>query len=151
MARASRRLLPPTGGMTQVAKLDMQEFSRRLYDIMIRQGLSQSDLARRAFGAIENKQGYTVARNRDRISQYLSGKSYPDPKNMRKIADALGCKVEDLAPDATAAAIDREHPELAMTAIAGHTDKVHLQVNRLVSMAVASKIIQMLTEEDAKK
>lgn len=117
---------------------------------MIGQGLSQSDLARKVWGTTENKQGHTVARNRDRISQYLAGNNFPDPKNLKKIADALGCTPEELAPDAAAAAIDRENPEIAMTAIAGHTDKVHLQVNRLVSMATAVKVINLLTEEEKK-
>lgn len=151
MSRSPRRLLPPTAGRTGVAKLDLQQFSRRLYEKMMAQNLSQSDLARRVWGTTEDANGYTVAKGRDRISQYLSGKSFPDPKNLKKLASALACTEDDLAPDATAAAIDRENPEIAMTAIAGHTDKVHLQVNKLVPLTLASKIIQMLTEEEAKK
>jgi transcriptional regulator with XRE-family HTH domain len=140
---------PPTAGKTGIEKLDLQQFARKLHQLMVERGLSQSDLARRIWGErIDNKTGYPVAKNRDRISVYLRGNSYPDPENLEKLAEALGVTVESLAPDIVASVIDRENPELAITAIAGRPDAVHLQVNKLVPMSVASRIMALLTETD---
>jgi len=35
-----------------------------------------------------------------------------------------------------------------LTMITGHGDKVHLQINKLVSMSLASKIVLMIAEFD---
>jgi len=140
--------MAPTGGRTQVEKLEMDRFARRLYEMMNERGLSQSDLARKAFGTKTDKRGYEVARNRDRISVYLKGTSLPDPKNLQKIADALGVDPDELAPEIAASTIDRENPEVALTAIAGHGDKVHLQVNKLLPLSLASKIVSMIAAHD---
>lgn len=148
MARAPRRLLPPGGGQTQVERIETENFARRLHKLMLDKSMSQSDLARKVWGGTTDKRGYDVARNRDRISVYLRGQSYPDPVNMQKIADALGVPVEELAPDAVASAVERENPEVAMTAIAGHHDKVFLRVNKLVPMTLAAKIISLLSENN---
>ena len=75
----------------------MQEFARKLHTAMTDRGMTQSDLARAAFGTYVNADGYTVAKSRDRISVYLSGKALPDPKNLKALAEALGLPVEELA------------------------------------------------------
>ncbi len=148
MSKNPRRRKPPTERKTQIEKLEVDKFARRLHDLMNEQGLSQSDLARKAFGTTIDKRGYHVARNRDRVSVYLRGTSLPDPKNLARLADALGVDPDELTPDITVAAIDRENPEVAMTAIAGHSDKVHLRVNKLMPLSLASKIISMISEFD---
>jgi len=61
-----------------------------------------------------------------------------------KIASALGVSPEELAPDITAATVERQNPEIALIAVAGHSDKVHLKVNKLVSMNIATMIMQLL-------
>jgi transcriptional regulator with XRE-family HTH domain len=38
-----------------------------------------------------------VAKNRDRVGQYLRGTSYPEPYNLWKIAGALGVPLDYLA------------------------------------------------------
>lgn len=149
MSRTPLRRLDPAGGRTNVQKFELQQFSRRLHQAMVNKGLSQSDLARAVWGEHRTSSGYLAAKNRDRISQYLKGNSFPDEKNLKRIADVLGVPVDELAPDITAATVDREDPELAMTVIAGHPDKVHLQVNTLTSLARAAKVIAILsTVED---
>ena len=148
MAMSSTRRMPSSGGKTKIQELEVDQFARRLYKLMNAQGLSQSDLAKKAFGTKVDARGYTVAKNRDRISVYFKGKSLPDPKNLELLATALNMSDEDLAPDIAAATIDRENPEVAMTAIAGHHDRVHLELNKLVPMALASKIISMISEYD---
>jgi transcriptional regulator with XRE-family HTH domain len=113
---------------------------------MVERGLSQSDLARKIWGEREDKRtGYLVAKNRDRISVYLRGASYPDPENMAKLAEVLGVTEEELAPEIVASIIDRENPELAITAVAGAGDRVHLQINQLVTMQVATQVMALLT------
>lgn len=147
MARATKRLLPPGAGQTPVERIETEQFARRLHKLMLDRGMSQSDLARKVWGKTTDGRGYDVAKNRDRISVYLRGQSYPDPVNLSKMADALGVPVEELAPDAVASAVERENPEVQMTAIAGHSDKVFLRVNKLVPMTVAAQIISLLSEQ----
>lgn len=145
MSRAPRRLMPPTAGRTSVENFEVEEFSRRLNKLMLDKGMKQSDLARQVWGTQTDKRGYEVARNRDRISVYLSGRGYPDPVNLAKIADALGTTPEDLAPNITAATVEREKPEILMSAISGHSDKVLLRVNKLVPLSVAAEIVGILS------
>jgi transcriptional regulator with XRE-family HTH domain len=147
MSRSPRRLLPSTGGRTQYEKLELERFARKLHEAMTDRGLSQSDLAAEVWGRTTDSRGYDVAKGRDRISVYLQGKSIPDPANLKKIAEVLNMKVEDLAPDITASAVEKENPEIAMTAIAGHHDKVYLRVNKLVPLELAAKTISMLSEK----
>jgi hypothetical protein len=64
---------------------------------MKRIGVKPADLARMVWGTTVDSRGYTVPRNRDRIGSYLSAQSYPEPDNLRKLADALGVPVEELA------------------------------------------------------
>jgi transcriptional regulator with XRE-family HTH domain len=137
-------------GRSHTERLEVQAFARRLHDLMMAKGLSQSDLARAIWGKAVDGRGYDVAKNRDRISQYLKGLSVPEPVNMAKIARELGVTVTDLAPDAVASAIDRENPAISMTMVAGHTDKTHLQINQLVPLDTAAKIIALLNEATAR-
>jgi transcriptional regulator with XRE-family HTH domain len=125
-------------------QMELEAFASRLQHLRSEKGWSQSDLAREVWGTIKTKAGREVAKNRDRISTYEMGKSWPDPHNLMKIAEALGVPPEDLAPDITAATVDRQNPEIAIIAVAGHADKVHLKVNKLVAMNIATMIMQLL-------
>jgi transcriptional regulator with XRE-family HTH domain len=146
--RAPTRRLPPApagaAGRTRVMQMELEQFASRLQHFRNEKGWSQSALAREVWGEIETKTGRKAARNRDRISTYEMGKSWPDPHNLTKIAAALGVAPEELAPDITAATVDRQNPEIALIAVAGHHDKVHLKVNKLVSMNIATLIMQLL-------
>jgi transcriptional regulator with XRE-family HTH domain len=148
MSKNPVRKMPPAAGRTSFQKIEMDRFARKLHQLMIERGMSQSDLARKAFGVKTDARGYDVARKRDRISVYLKGASIPDPVNLQKLAEALGVDISELAPDIQAATIDRENPEVALTAIAGHNDKVHLQVNKLLPMSLAAKIVGMIADYD---
>ena len=148
MARNTRRRLPSTSRPTPTNELVLQEFARRLYELMVARGWTQSELARRAFGTTTNKDGYTVAKGRDRIGVYIKGRSYPDPKNLKALADAFGMAPEDLAPDITAAAIDREKPEVAIQQVPGQRGRVHLKVDMLVPAALAAKVYALLAEAE---
>jgi transcriptional regulator with XRE-family HTH domain len=146
MSKAPRRLLPPTAGRTPIQKHAIQQFGRRLHELIVERNMSQSDLARKAFGVETSKDGYPGAKGRDRISAYIAGRTYPEPRTLKRIADALGMTVEELAPDVTAAAVDRENPEISINMIAGHADKVHLVVNKLLPLSIAMEIGSILAK-----
>lgn len=143
MSAKPRRLMPPVAGRTHVQRVELDQFARRLHQHMTQKGLNNSDLARLIWGETKDASGYSVAKNRDRIGVYLSGKGYPEPATLDKIAKALGTTKEDLAPELTAAAIDRERPEFAMAMVAGHSDRVHVQINALVPLAAAAEFTRI--------
>lgn len=158
MSKSPRRRLPPAAGLTSEEKLVHESFARRLHKAMLEKGMSPSDLATAVWGRqeLKDKRGNTVyksdgkpataARNRDRVGVYLKGAGFPDPKNLSKIAKALGMKEEELAPEIAGAAVEREVPDLSMVAVAGHHDKVLLRVNRLVPLDIAIKVLNIITE-----
>ena len=80
--------------------LTKQEFGRRIYSLMLKKGMRQSDLARAA------------DLPRDSISVYIRGRSLPTPLSLQKLAGALGVKAEDLLPNHVETAIDADAPEL---------------------------------------
>lgn len=72
------------------------DFAERLAAQMTKKGLSQSDLARQIWGEKIDSRGNSVARNRGTIGQYLAGRGLPESENLKKLADALDCDVNDL-------------------------------------------------------
>lgn len=138
----SREELPDDEPLTR------QEFARRLNRLLMEKGWSQSDLARRAFGTTVNSQGYTVAAKRDRVSCYITGKSFPDRKTLAKIAEAFGVEPEELLPNVTMNAIQKEEVSLEIRQAAGHPDKVWLRVNKLVSPAKAARVFTVLNDPE---
>lgn len=59
-------------------------FAEKLQDAMTKAGLSKSEIARRIWGTTKDKRGFTVAKNRDRMGQYTSGATYPEPETLQK-------------------------------------------------------------------
>jgi transcriptional regulator with XRE-family HTH domain len=72
------------------------QFAEFLKSTMEARKMNASDVARAVWGSVRDKRGYDVARNRDRIGHYLSGRSFPDKKNRARIAKAIGVKPEDI-------------------------------------------------------
>ena len=128
--------------------LTMQTFSKQLHRLLLEKQMSQSDLARTVWGTTTDSRGYKVAKNWDRISAYLAGRSLPDQRNLLRIAKALGVEPETLAPEKAGALEERDNPEIAMTVLAGHTDMVHLRVNKLVPLSLAAEVISLLSKSD---
>ena len=123
-------------------------FPDRLYVARTRKGWSQSDLAREIWGTVEDARGYTVARNRDRISAYERGKATPERANLDALAQALGLPPEELAPDLL---MDKDDaagrpPSLRLTVLGDGTDAVRLQVDMVTDLATASKVVALLSE-----
>lgn len=149
MSKAPTRRLAPSSepgasGVTPTLKIGLVEFARRLHDLRTARGWNQSDLAREVWGEVEDNRGRMVARNRDRISQYEQGRSFPDPANLRRIADVFGVSIDELAPGVTAATVDREVPAVSFVSVQGHPDKTHLQVNTLVPYEIALEIAALV-------
>lgn len=65
----------------------LSEFGRRLYDIMCRDGVSQSDLSE------------MTRIPQPILSNYITGKTSPSFYKVDKIARALGCSVDDFRYD----------------------------------------------------
>lgn len=115
--------------------LTKQEFARRLYQLMIGKGWRQSEMARRA----------KIQRNA--ISTYMLGKSFPTAANLRKLAQLFDMEPEDLLPNHIESAIDADNPALSMQVSPGAPDKAWLRINQLVPTALAVKILTLLQEE----
>jgi transcriptional regulator with XRE-family HTH domain len=115
--------------------LTKQEFGRKLYRLMLASGWNQSELARQA------------NLPRDSISTYIRGRSFPTPKSLQALADALGTTPGDLLPTAVGNAKGEDVPEIDMKVSPSAPGAAWLKVNRLVSLACAAKIIELLNED----
>lgn len=109
-----------------------QEFGRRLQSLILERNWNQAELARAA------------GLGRDSISTYIRGTVFPDPKNLKKIADALGMTPQQLMPSEMAAVMDAEVPALEIRQSASDPNKVHIRINRTVTVEQAAKIFAIL-------
>lgn len=107
------------------------DFGRRLLALIRDRNWNQAELARAA------------GLGRDSISTYIKGTVYPDPKNLKKIADALGTTPQALMPEG---ASPTDLPILEIRQSSSEPDKVHIRVNRLVTVEQASKIFSILNQ-----
>jgi transcriptional regulator with XRE-family HTH domain len=103
-------------------------FGKTLNDLMMKQGVSQSDLARHCFGTTEEK-GFEVANGRDRISKYLRGKSFPEAATLAKIAEKLECEVADLLPEAVRNALAGEPSQIIQYEMNVRTGRYRVKMN----------------------
>jgi len=120
-------------------------FADRLRLLLTARGMSQSELAARVWGTTTDARGRTVARNRDRVSQYARGLSMPMPANLLRIAEALGVEPRDLDPTAEPVAAGRDvRLALAMEEVEGQPGKVRLRVDVLTNLRAASEVLTLL-------
>lgn len=148
MSRNQKRHLPPAAGTTTFEKhsrrLREQEFSRRLKQLLLERGWKQSDLARRAFGeTVDEATGHTIVFKRDRISNYINGRQFPDDENLTAIAKALDMTKEELAPGLTAQAVDRSDPDFCIVGTPGH-EYVLVKMEKLLPVPLAYQIFGLL-------
>ena len=143
MSRKSHYALPPSteelSPQLTPHALTRQEFGRRLQGLLLARGWNQSELARRA------------GIGRDSVSTYINGKTWPTPKQLKAIADALGMQSDDLLPNTFKAGLDDEHPAVELKQAAGHPGKAWLRINRAMSFQTAAKIVSLLNEEDGRE
>lgn len=117
--------------MNSKPKHEKLAFGGRLQALLKEKGWSQSDLARAAYGLTTDKDGYKVAKHRDRISAYVRGEQYPDPVNLKLVADALGVPEEDLMPEVD---YDTDEPPSALV----------FEMKKLLPMDVIHDIMTVL-------
>jgi len=134
MTKNARFHLEPTESSDN-GELSKIEFGRRLQSLMMAREWNQSDVARKA------------GLGRDAISTYIRGKSFPEPKNLAKLARAFGLAAAELMPNAEIRAIEADQlPMLEIKQVSGHPDKVMLRINRTVTMEQAAAIVALLRE-----
>lgn len=126
----------------------MESFGDRLRRILLERRMSQSDLARLVWNETRtDNRGYDVVVGKDRISAYVNNHAAPEPRTLQMIAAALKMSVEELAPELVSAHnANATPPAIKIEALAGHTDKVLLQVRRLVPLSYAVRIAEILSE-----
>lgn len=88
--------------------------------------------------------GRLAARNRDRISNYMRGMSWPTPKNLDALAKALGVNREELAPHVKPSDAD----ETGFSFIEAEPGKTHVRVNKILPNNVAVKIAALIGADD---
>jgi transcriptional regulator with XRE-family HTH domain len=125
------------------------EFPRRLGAALDKQGLTQSQLAAKIWGLTVDSKGCKVAKGKDRISEWLSGKALPSPVNCEKLARALGLKTSDLMtfPHHGGRGGAETLPFSAVESNA-HPGMTLLHIHKLVPTTLAARIHLMLAEAD---
>jgi transcriptional regulator with XRE-family HTH domain len=147
MSRSQRHPIPDGVGANA---LEMLGFKDRLLRARTERGWSQSQLAREIWGSMVDERGYTVAKNRDRISAWEGGRAVPDPQNLQKLCDVLGLTLDQLAPDLVAKSIGKSEPEIQITmGHNGNPNLVLLSVRTFTSLATAMKVGTLLAEDKA--
>lgn len=117
-------------------------FPDRLQRYMDDKRMTRADLARHIWGNMTDERGYTVPRNRQTISKYLSGKSAPSDTTVRLMAEALGVGYTDLMPNADP--VNRPGSGIVMTAVG--SSKYRLDLSLVVPADVAGKVISLISE-----
>lgn len=119
--------------------LTKQEFGRRLHRMLLERGWRQSELARRA------------GIQRDSVSVYVRGRSFPTPLNLSKMAKALGVKPEDILPNQMETAIREDEPDFELKVSPGDTTRAWVRLNRAMSLETAVQIAALVQSDGAKK
>lgn len=131
--KARHHLAPSPTPELEPKELGKQEFGRRLMKLMLDRGWNQSELARRAH------------LGRDAVSTYVRGRSFPEPRSLKALADALSVTTEDLLPNSVTMAMDADTaPMLEIKQAAGHPEKVFIRINRMVSLEQAAAIFNVI-------
>lgn len=117
--------------------LAKQEFGRRLHRMLLERGWRQSDLARRA------------GIQRDSVSVYVRGRSFPTPLNLSKMAKALGVKPEDILPNQLETASAEDEPDFELKVSPGDATRAWVRLNRLMSLATAVQITSLVQADAA--
>ena len=127
----------PTTAPQDAAKL---AFAQRLQSLMDKKGWNQAETAR----ALSTQRGSVV--QRDTISKYVNGTSFPSAPNLAAIADLFGVERSWLVPTRGL----RANADAANTA--GVQDsgsgKAWLRVNQEVDWATAIKVLDLLKNKE---
>jgi transcriptional regulator with XRE-family HTH domain len=144
---------PPQSMPAPLVADEREEFGKRLYQALIDADMSQSDLAREVFNETKEdpRTGYEIVVGRDRISQYVKGRQFPEPRTFKKICEVLGKKPEELAPKMVGSTIERENPSFEIRMVGDRIDAVLLRINKIVPLSLATKIGEMIDAAEKKR
>ncbi len=121
--------------VTAPVALTKEQFGRRLYKLMLSRGMRQADLARAS------------GMGRDAISTYVTGRSFPSPDSLNRIAKALNVEAEALLPNQAIGAIERDAPHFELKVSGGDPMKAHLKVDQIVSLDTALKVAELIKSD----
>lgn len=141
-------LTPPTAGRAEYV-----QFGQTVLRAMLQKGMNQSDLAKAMWGTIVDSRGYTVAKNRDRITHYVKGRAYPEPENLAKLIDVLDLRLEDVQVSKIVRGATRSSPHMAhnlqVTMLAAEPGKAMLYMQKILPTDLALTICKMIAEAEA--
>jgi transcriptional regulator with XRE-family HTH domain len=121
--------------------LTKHEFGQRLYQLMVRRGWNQSEVARRA------------GLQRDSISTYVNGRSFPTPLSLQALARAFDMDPDQLLPNYAHRAMEADarvaDMYVDMKVSPSDPKRALLRINQMVPRALAVKILSMLETDDS--
>jgi transcriptional regulator with XRE-family HTH domain len=117
--------------MTSSPTPDTPDFGARIKDLLRERNWNQSDLAR------------ATGLGRDSISTYINGTTRPTPKNLGKIAQALGVEARDLLPSHAKAEVNETILEMSQLP----DGMVRLRVLKSVTLDQAVEIFSILKKK----
>ncbi len=118
-----------TNGDHNGMKAKKSEFARKLRDAMLNRGWNQSELARRA------------GLGRDNISGYIRARNLPNDTHLKKIADALAMKPDELIEGVMGVELTEQD---VLEIKATHNGNVRLRISQEVSLEMAMEIMKIL-------
>ena len=123
-------------------------FAKRLRQLMSEREMTQSELAAKIWGRHKSSEGKNVAKGRDRISVWVSGKNFPDRENLQKLAKHLKVKVNELAPEAELKAAHSVAADWSLTKPHGEEGVSFFQAARYLPDDIAHEVIGLLIKAD---
>jgi transcriptional regulator with XRE-family HTH domain len=81
-----------------VSPADMEAFAARLRQRRLELGMTNSDLAKEAFGTYVDANGVEHVKDREKIGMWEKGEGLPGETKMRDLARALRWTLKELAP-----------------------------------------------------
>lgn len=118
------------------ARLAREAFGRRLYNLMLKKGWTQSELGRRS--------GIT----RGSISNYILGHAVPSDLSLAQLAKALNVSMDTLRPERLEDAIRQDIPVVEFKSSTSNPDGGMLHMNRFVTHSQFARIFAILNEND---
>lgn len=150
MSRTVNQLPRLRGAQLPAERVRDIDFAKTLQKLMAEREWSQSDLAAKIWGRYTNSEDKNVARGRDRISVWVSGKSFPDKENLEKLARVLGVKIGDLAPRAELKAAHHGAADWSITRPHGQ-EGVFVQIAQYLPAEIAHEIHGLLLKAEQKE
>lgn len=148
-SKASTSLLPEKSYVTGRQQISGREsvghrLSHKLLKFMMERNLKQSDIAAGVFG---RDKATNYPRGRDSVSSWVRGHALPQPRNLKKLADFLQVRPEDLLPPSQS----HEDSTIELRQVATEPGMVQLRINRTCSPQAAAQILNILNKDDEKR